>query len=90
MLLMTVIDLSCQRFLLSSWQTHSIGKVTYLQAHVLGKLGYVFNGLILLKEKLSEDLVIADTALNKNLTLGIVVSLKSFPICQTSEEEQRL
>lgn len=50
----------------------------------------LLNGLILLKEKLSEDLVIADTALNKNLTLETVVSLESFPICQISEEGERL
>lgn len=50
----------------------------------------LLNGLILLKEKLSEDLVIADTALNKYLTLETVVSLESFPICQISEEGERL
>lgn len=50
----------------------------------------LFNGLILLKEKLSKDLVIADTALNKNLTLESVVSLECFPICQISEERERL
>lgn len=50
----------------------------------------LLNRLILLKKKLSEDLVIADAALNKNLTLETVISLASVPICQVSGEGERL
>lgn len=73
-----------------SWHTCTIGKVAYLQIGVLGKSGCVLNGLILLEEKLSEDCVTADAALNKNLILETVISLESVPICQISGEGERL
>lgn len=50
----------------------------------------LLNGLILLKEKLSEDLVIADATSNKNLTLVTVTLLASVPICPISGEGETL